>query len=177
MPGTPTDPPDDVPSDRNVDVAAERTGHRDAGAIPAADLADESPDSVTDPDVPVADKGAMTRPMDGADDPANGRSATPPGARPDESGAPADVVRDEPLRTRELDLAAGEMDEEVLTQGRSVVESEYMDRGPAQLDGGVDADGASDVADTTDGDVMTATRGVRTADDVEITDEDGRRRG
>ena len=111
MPGTPTDPPDDVPADRNVDVTADRTGYRDAGTIPAADLADEGPDSVTDPDVPVADKGEMTRPMDATDAPAHGRSATPPGVRPDEIDAPTDVVRDEPLRTEELDLAAGEMDE------------------------------------------------------------------
>ena len=179
MPGTPIDPPDDPAAgtaDQNVDVTADRTGYRDADAIPSEDLLDESLDSVTDPDVPVADKGSMSRPLEGTDLPANGRSATPPGVRPDELDA-LDVVEDEPARTEAFDLAEGEMDEEVLTQGQSVVEAEYADRGPAPLDTGVDADGAADVADTEDGDVMTGTRGVRTADDVEITDEDGRRRG
>ena len=123
----------------------------------------------------MADKGGIGRPMSDTDAPAHGRSATPPGAGAGHDAPLVDVVEDAPSRTEALDLAAGEMDDEVMTQGESVVDAEYLDRGPAQLDSGVDADGAADVADTTDGDVMTGTRGVRTADDVEITDEDRRR--
>ena len=173
MPGTPPDPSDGRPADRDVDRTADRAGYRDADAIPADDLVDESPDSVTDPDVPVADKGETTRPMNDTDRPANGRSSTPPGANPANPGeAAADAAGDEPLGTEELDLAAGEMDDEVLTQGESVIDAEYRDRGPAELDSGVDASGAADVADTENGDVVTGTRGARTAEDVSIVDDD-----
>ena len=176
MPGTPTDPSDGRPADRNVDRTADRTGYRDADAIPADDLVDESPDSVTDPDVPIADKGEMSRPMTDTDRPAHGMSSTPPGTNPANPGeGVADVVDDEPARTEALDLVEGEMDDEVLTQGRSVVEAEYLDRGPAELGTGVDAAGASDVADTADGDAMTGTRGVRTVDDASIADDDASR--
>ncbi len=138
--------------------------------IPADELLDESADSLTNPDVPIADKGETTRLMNDTDRPANGRSSTPPGRNLDE--LPPDAVVDEPLRTEDLDLAGGEMDDEVMTQGESVVDAEYMDRGPAQLDSGVDASGASDVADTEDGDVMTGTRGVRDVADASIVDAD-----
>lgn len=139
-------------------------------ADPAADFEDESADSVTDPDVPVADKGDMTRVLNDTGRPANGLSTTPPGGGHD--GLPPDVVEDEPPRTGQLDLEDGEMDDEVMTQGESVVDAEYMDRGPAQLDGGVDASGAADVADVEDGDAMTGTRGVRTVEDASIVDTD-----
>ena len=158
-----------APADRNVDATDDRAGYRDADAIPAEDLVDEGPDSMTDPDVPVADKGGMTRVMEDTDRPANGRSATPPGqGAGHDAPVPLDVVEDEPLRTEDLDLAEGEMDDEVMTQGESVVDAEYMDRGPAQLDTGVDASGAADVAETDDGDVITGTRGARTVEDADV---------
>ena len=167
----PADPNErsDVPADRNVDATADRTGYRDADAIPADDLVDEGPDSMTDPDVPVADKGESTRLMHDTDRPANGRSSTPPGrGAGHDAPAPLDVVEDEPGRTEGLDLAEGEMDDEVMTQGESVVDAEYLDRGPAQLDSGVDPSGAADVADTDDGDVMTGSRGARTVADADV---------
>ena len=113
------------------------------------------PDDETDTDGPVADKGEATAPMQGTDRPAHGLSDTP-GVTPES----VDAVLDASGR-RELDFDEGVvMDTAEITQGESVVEAEYADRGPAEhlRDGvGVDADAAADVGDPSAGDVLTGT--------------------
>ena len=115
------------------------------------------PDDERATGAPIADKGAVGAPMHGTDNPADGLGMTP-GVSPDA----IDAVVDDGGR-RELDFEeGGVMDTEALTQGESVVEAEYEDRGPAEHlrgdgHGSIDADAAADVGDASAGDRLTGT--------------------
>ena len=123
---------------------------------PAPDPTD-IPDDERATGAPIADKGAAGAPVHGTDSPADGLGTTP-GVSPDT----VDAVTDAGGR-RELDFEEGAvMDNEELTQGESVIEAEYEDRGPAEHlrgdgHGSVDADAAADVGDAGAGDRLTGT--------------------
>ena len=84
------------------------------------------PDDESATGAPIADKGVVGAPMHGTERPADGLGTTP-GVSPDA----IDAVMDEGGR-RELDFEEGVvMDSEEITQGESVIEAAYGDRGPA----------------------------------------------
>lgn len=113
------------------------------------------PDDESDTGEPIADKGGVSAPMHGSDKPADGPGGTP--------GLSPGAVAEETER-RELDFEDGApMDMEEITQGESVIEAEYEDRGPAgsrsagHLDEGVDPSAAADVAERDAGDGLAGT--------------------
>ena len=115
------------------------------------------PDDESATGTPIADKGMAGAPMHGTDRPADGLGTTP-GVSPDA----VDAIVEDGGRS-ELDFEEGVvMDTEELTQGGSVVEAEYEDRGPAEHlrgddHGSVDPDAAADVGDASAGDRLTGT--------------------
>ena len=121
---------------------------------------DPDPNDIPDDEratgTPIADKGAVGAPMHGTDRPEDGLGTTP-GVSPDA----IDAIVEESGR-RDLDFEEGTMDTEELTQGESVVDAEYEDRGPAEhlrgdAHGGIDADAAADVGDASAGERLTGT--------------------
>ena len=130
---------------------------------------DPDPDDIPDDERatgrPIADKGEMSAPMHGTERPADGLGDTP-GVSPDTVDAVADTAG-----RRELDFEEGVVaDDAEVTQGESVVEAEYADRGPAEHvgehpDRGVDADAAADIGDASAGDRLTGTDLAADADE------------
>ena len=101
---------------------------------------------------PIADKGGVSAPMHGTDRPAHGLGGTP-GVSPDAIDAIVDAGGH-----HELDFADGAMDTAEVSDGESVVEAGYADRGAAtHLDERVDPDAAADLADVSAGDRLTGT--------------------
>ena len=115
------------------------------------------PEDERETGTPIADKGLTGAPMHGTERPADGLGATP-GVSPDAIDA---IVEDG--ERRELDFEEGVvMDTEALTQGESVVEAEYGDRGPAEHlrgdgHGSIDANAAADIGDASAGDRLGGT--------------------
>ena len=89
-------------------------------AVPA----DEIPEDENIVDEPLADKSDVTAPMHDVQNPVNDASEVP-GIDPDR----IDDLRDE--SRQEIDLNEGRMRDINLTQGRSVIDAEFDDRGPA----------------------------------------------
>ena len=114
---------------------------------------------------PIADKGRVTAPMHGTDRPADGLGGTP-GVSPDAIDAIVDAGG-----RRELDFEDGSMDTAEVTDGESVVEAEYEDRGPpTHLDERVDADAAADVADASAGDRLSGTGLADASEDADMSE-------
>ncbi|ASJ76774.1 hypothetical protein [Granulosicoccus antarcticus] len=73
---------------------------------------------------PLADKSDVTAPMHDADNPINDASKVP-GVDPDK----IEAMRDESRHA--IDLSQGRLRDVNLTQGRSIIEAQFDDRGPA----------------------------------------------
>ncbi len=86
--------------------------------------ADEIPEDENFVDEPLADKSDMTAPSHDSADPVN-NGQREPGVDPDQ----LDALRDE--SRQEIDLTEGRLRDVTLTQGRSVIDAEFDDRGPA----------------------------------------------
>jgi len=94
--------------------------------------ADTGNESVSEPTIPIADKGETARARQDDADPANGLSGTPrPRSDRAEELATADGLMDPQPDLAPLDFDDGSMATEEITQGASVVEAAYEDRGPA----------------------------------------------
>jgi|GEM_PF-3599677 len=103
---------------------------REAERIAEAIVDDD--DALNEPTIPIADKGETAVAHRADDDPAAGLSSTPrPRGDQAEQLAAADGLMDPEPEVQTLDFADGAMSTQTLTQGESVLEAAYDDRGPA----------------------------------------------
>jgi len=94
--------------------------------------ADTGNDSISDPTIPIADKGETARVRQDDADPADGLSTTPrPRSDRAEQLAVTDGLMDPQPELQPLDFDDGSMSTDEITQGESVIEAAYGDRGPA----------------------------------------------
>lgn len=106
-----------------------RAAERDAVANGYADTDD---DQISEPTIPIADKGEVARARAPDDAPADGLSDTPrPRAERAETIATEDGLVDPAPAVQPLDFDDGSLPTDALTQGESVVDAAFNDRGPA----------------------------------------------
>ena len=103
---------------------ASKTGASAASESRQAIPSDDIPEDENHVDEPLADKSDVTAPMHDSEDPVNNASGVP-GVDPDKIEAMRDESR------QDIDLTEGRIRDVNLTQGRSVINAEFDDRGPA----------------------------------------------
>ena len=114
---------DDMTNNQSEEYTPLEPGAENDPTRPAVP-ADEIPEDENFVDEPLADKSDMTAPSHDSEDPVNNAVGVP-GVDPDQ----IDALRDE--SRQEIDLTEGRIRDVTLTQGRSVIDAEFDDRGPA----------------------------------------------